>query len=68
MFRPKFITYQAIDPFDGMKLCSATIPYDPRRAAYGIYSKYYNRIIHAAKVGCGWALEGREPKIRLTVK
>jgi hypothetical protein len=63
--RPKRIVFSAFDPLDDAELCSANLEYDPRLAAYGVYSKYHKQCVDAAKAGCGHILESREPLITI---
>jgi len=63
MKRPQQIIFRAFDPFDDTELTTATLNYEPRRAATGFYTRFLSRHAEAAQSGCPQILEGRQPVV-----
>lgn len=63
--KPKRITISIFDPWTKDLCMSADLPWNPRYAAMGIYSRQARRMKQHAPRICPAILESRTPKLRI---
>ena len=63
--RPRRIIITYTDPFDDTMLAKSEMPYEPRRAATGFYSRYVSKCKQALKQIQSHILQGRDPKVTI---
>jgi hypothetical protein len=66
--RPTSLFVRWLDPWDGTLICSSHVPYDPRLAANGCYSKWIRRVKESAGRFASHILQDRIPRVAIIIR